>query len=403
MSTIRERKWVYLGTTVLVAVASVGAASLLHGTGNGAVDAVSATVSTAAAAVAPPPPPSVDVAPVVAETITEFQSYSGRLQAINQVAIRPLVSGTIVSVHFQDGAMVKKGEPLFTIDPRPYQAAVDRAAAQLAAAQAGSGYATSDAERAQRLLTDNAIAKRDYDQKQNAAREGVANVKAAQAALESAQVDLSYTHIVSPIDGRASRAELTVGNVVSTGANAPLLTTVVSVSPIYAAFDVDEQTYLNDLAKDKASTATVPVNLGLANETGYSRQGHIDSVDNSLDTRSGTIRVRARFDNTDGALVPGLYARVEVGGGRPHPAVMITDAAVGTDQDKKYVLVVDKDNKAQYREVTLGSEHDGLRIITQGLAPGERIVVNGLQRVRPSNPVTPHDVGMTGVAASNAS
>ena len=402
MSTIRERKWAYLGATVLVAVASVGAIGLLHGTGNGAIDAASA-------APAPPPPPSVDVAPVIAKTITEYQAYSGRLQAINQVAIRPLVSGTIVAVHFQDGAMVKKGQPLFTIDPRPYQAAVDRAAAQLAAAQAGSGYATSDAERAQRLLTDNAISKRDYDQKQNAAREDLANVKAAKAALESAQVDLSYTAIASPIDGRASRAELTVGNVVSTGANAPLLTTIVSVSPMYASFDVDEQTYLNDLAKDKATVASVPVNLGLANETGYSRQGHIDSVDNSLDTRSGTIRVRARFDNADGVLLPGLYARVEVGGGRPHPAVMVTDAAVGTDQDKKFVLVVDKDNKAQYRQVTLGAEHDGLRIITQGLAPGERIVVNGLQRVRPSSPVTPHEVAMTagivgdGAAGSSAS
>ncbi|HEV7803148.1 MAG TPA: efflux RND transporter periplasmic adaptor subunit, partial [Burkholderiales bacterium] len=315
----------------------------------------------------------------------------------DKVEIRPLVPGTIVAVNFRDGALVKKGDPLFTIDPRPYLAEVDRASAQLAAAQARNGYATTDAARADRLLVDNAIAKRDYDQAQNAAREAQANLKAAQAALETAKINLGYTNIVAPVSGRVSRAEMTVGNIVSTGSSAPLLTTLVSVSPIYASFDVDEQTYLRYLSHD--SRASVPVSLGLANEDGYSREGKVDSVDNRLDTNSGTIRVRARFDNGDGALLPGLYARIKVGGGAPHPAVLIDDAAIGTDQDKKFVMVVDRDNRAQYREVTLGTQNDGLRVIVKGLQPGERIVINGLQRVRPNDVIKPNVVVMSGASA----
>jgi multidrug efflux system membrane fusion protein len=196
---------------------------------------------------------------------------------------------------------------------------------------------------------------------------------------------------------------MTVGNIVSTGSSAPLLTTLVSVSPIYASFDVDEQTYLRYLSHD--SRASVPVSLGLANEDGYSRDGKVDSVDNRLDTGSGTIRVRARFDNGDGALVPGLYARVKVGGGAPHPAVLVDDAAIGTDQDKKFVMVVDHDNRAQYREVTLGTQSDGLRVIVKGLQPGERIVINGLQRVRPNDVIKPNAVAMSSAspAVKNAS
>ncbi len=393
MSTTRNRASrtsLFAGVTLFIAVA--GAAAFIH-------YRTAPFVETASAALTPPAPPQVDVATVVAKTITDMQQYSGRLQAVGNVEIRPLVPGTIVAVHFKDGALVKQGDPLFTIDPRPYAAAVDQAAAQLAAAEARNGYAASDATRAERLLADNAIAKRDYDEKQNAAHEALANVAAAKAALTSARINLSYTNITAPISGRVSRAEMTVGNIVSTGASAPLLTTLVSESPIYAAFDVDEQTYLRYLSKD--GRGSVPVMLGLADESGYSRQGVVDSVDNRLDTSSGTIRVRARFDNADGALVPGLYARVEVGGGTPHPAVMVADAAIGTDQDKKFVMIVDKDNKAQYREVTLGNEHDGLRVIAAGLTPGDRIVVNGLQRARPGSAVTPNPVPMTGAPTSD--
>ncbi|WP_321927795.1 efflux RND transporter periplasmic adaptor subunit [Paraburkholderia guartelaensis] len=390
MNTNRKRISVALGA--LAIVGSVAGVAYLRG--------ADTAVSSARAADAPPPAVAVDVASVVSRTITDWQNYSGRLEAVDHVDVRPLVSGTIVAVHFKDGALVKKGDPLFTIDPRPYQAEVDRATAQLAAAKARAAYTSADASRADRLLADNAIAKRDYDEKQNAAREAAAAVKGTEAALEAAQINVGYTNITAPVTGRVSRAELTVGNVVSVGSSAPLLTTLVSVSPIYASFDVDEQTYLQYLGRDRS--VKVPVTLGLANETGYSRKGAITSVDNRFDTSSATIRVRATFDNTDGSLVPGLYARVRVGGGQAHPAILIDDAAVGTDQAKKFVLVVDAANKVQYREITLGALHDNLRVVTSGLKDGERIVVNGMMKARPGDTVQPKQAEMP-AAAKNAS
>ncbi|TAM53213.1 MAG: efflux RND transporter periplasmic adaptor subunit [Paraburkholderia sp.] len=373
----------------VAAVAGVGAFSAMR-------------VNASAPAQAAPMAPEVDVASVLNKTVTDWQSYSGRLEAVDRVDVRPQVSGTIVSVDFKDGALVKKGQTLFVIDPRPYAAEVDRAKAQLAAAKARESYAQADWQRAQRLMADNAIAKRDYDEKQNNALGAAADVKAAQAALEAAQINLGYTTIVAPVAGRVSRAEITVGNVVSAGASAAPLTTLVSVSPIYASFDVDEQTYLQYIGRARSGT-NVPVDLGLANETGYSRKGTIASVDNRLDTSSGTIRVRARFDNPDGTLVPGLYARVKVGGGQPHPALLIDEAAIGTDQDKKYVLVVDKKGAVAYREVKLGALHGNLRVITAGLSADERIVVNGVQRVRPGQTVRAHMVPMTDDPSSNGS
>lgn len=337
-------------------------------------------------------PLDVDVAAVISTTITDYQHYSGRTEAINRVEIRPLVPGTIVGVHFTDGALVKRGDLLFTIDPRPFVAEVDRATAELAAARARDGYASTDAVRAQRLLTDNAIAKREYDRAQNAAREATANVLSAQAALERAKVNLTYTAIVAPVAGRVSRAEMTLGNVVSSGTNAPVLTTLVSLSPIYASFDVDEQTYLRYLSR--RGDSNIPVSMGLANETGFSREGKVNSVDNQMDTGSGTIRVRAIFDNTDYSLVPGLYARIKVGGGSPHAAVLVLTAAVGTDQDKTFVFVVNESNRILYREVTIDSERDGLSVVTSGLKPGEKIVVGGVQRVKANDLVQPHEIAM---------
>jgi len=368
--------------------------------GIGAFSAI--RVNASAPAQAAPMAPEVDVASVLNKTVTDWQSYSGRLEAVDRVDVRPQVSGTIVSVDFKDGALVKKGQTLFVIDPRPYAAEVDRAKAQLAAAKARESYAQTDWQRAQRLMADNAIAKRDYDEKQNNALGAAADVKAAQAALEAAQINLGYTTIVAPVAGRVSRAEITVGNVVSAGASAPPLTTLVSVSPIYPSFDVAEQPYLQYIGRARSGT-NVPVELGLANETGYSRKGTIASVDNRLDTSSGTIRVRARFDNPDGTLVPGLYARVKVGGGQPHPALLIDEAAIGTDQDKKYVLVVDKKGAVAYREVKLGALHGNLRVIASGLSADERIVVNGVQRVRPGQTVRAHMVPMTDDPSSNGS
>lgn len=344
--------------------------------------------------------PEVEVAAVIARQIAERQSYSGRLEAVDRVDIRPLVSGRIVAVHFKDGAVVRKGDPLFTIDAQPYQAEYDRADAQLAAAQARASLAAGEAERASKLIEGNAIARRDFDNRQNAAREAAAEVKAAKAALEAARVNLSYTAVVAPVSGRVSRAELTLGNVVTAGANAPVLTTLVSTSPIYASFSVDEQTYLRHL---RTAGVKVPVSLGLSNEAGYGREGVVSSVDNRLDTVSGTIRVRASFDNADGALVPGLYARVLVGGARPRDAVLIDDAAIGTDQARKFVLVVDGESKAQYREVRLGDLHEGFRVVESGLKAGDRVIVNGVQRARPGERISAKLVDMAGVPARRKS
>jgi membrane fusion protein, multidrug efflux system len=340
-------------------------------------------------------PPEVDVANVLSRTITEWQTYSGHLEAVERVDVRPLVSGAIASVNFRDGALVQKGDVLFVIDPRQYQAEVDRLAAQLAAAKAHVSYVQSDWERAQRLIGDHAIARRDYDEKQNAALEAAANVRAANAALEAARINLSYTRIVAPVTGRVSRAEMTVGNVVSAGASAAPLTTLVSVSPIYAAFEIDEQAYLHYM-RGAHDNRKIPVAIGFANEAGYSRAGVIESIDNRLDMATGTIRVRARLDNHDGTLAPGLYARVRVGGAAPHEALLIDDSAIGTNQNKKFVLVVDEAGHVSYREVQLGTQQGNQRVITSGLSANERIVVSGTQRVQPGQQVKVHLVPMTG-------
>jgi multidrug efflux system membrane fusion protein len=384
---IRHRKYVVYATLGVVVAAGLGvfvtgrSHAVIAAPGTGSVQAI-----------------EVDVAQVTATTITDYQSYFGRIEAIDKVEIRPLVPGTIVGVHFSDGALVNKGDLLFTIDQRPYKAAVDRASGELAAARARNVYASTDAARAERLVASNALARREYDLAQKDALEAAANVLSAQAALEAANVNLSYTRIVAPVAGRASRAEWTLGNVVSAGANAPVLTTVVSISPIYASFDVDEQTYLRYLSGN--SGVDVPVFLGLANESAYSREGKVSSVDNQLNTGAGTIRVRALFENKDKSLIPGLYARIKVGGGAPHPAVLVISAAIGTDQDKNYVMVMGSDRRVRYRTVALGAERDGMTVIPAGLAPGETVVVNGLQRVRSNDLVRPHTVEM--MAALNA-
>lgn len=343
----------------------------------------------------PPPAPAIEVAAVVGQTITEWDEFSGRLEAVDRVEIRPRVGGTIDAVHFREGALVKKGDPLFTIDPRPYAAEVARAEADLAAAQVRAAHAQSEQARAQRLLDDNAISRREFDERIHTARETSANVRGAQAQLETARLNLAYTRITAPVTGRVSRAEITVGNLVAPGATSPALTTVVSVSPVYASFEIDEQSYLRYTAPGAGGgQANLPVYLGLANEEGNPHEGKIQSVDNRLDPRSGTIRVRAVFQNEDGRLLPGLYAKVKLGGGAPHAAVLVNDRAVGTDQGKKFVLVLDNANKLVYREVELGPNHDGLRVIRKGLKPGENIVVNGLQRVRPGDTVQPKPVAM---------
>jgi len=385
--TLRHR---YTVTAAVFAVIAIAVAGTLSAIG----------VDSTANAQQAPQAAGVDVAEVVSKQITDWQQYSGRLEAVDRVEIRPLVSGTLTAVHFKDGAMVKKGDVLFTIDPRPYAAEVARAQAQLAGAEARAAYTASDVARGQRLLGDNAIAKRDYEEKQNASREAAANVQAAQAALRSAKLNLEYTQITAPVSGRMSRAEITVGNIVSVGSATPALSTLVSMSKIYASFDVDEQSFLKYVNPARAKGTQVPVFLGLANEDAYSREGKVGSIDNRVDTASGTVRVRAVFDNADGQLLPGLYARIRLGGGAPREALLIDEKALGTDQDKRFVLVLDKDNHATYREVRVGANQDGLRVIESGLKSGERIVVNGLQRVRPGDTVAPNLVPMVKVAGA---
>lgn len=340
-----------------------------------------------------PPAATVDVASVVSQTITDWQEYSGRLEAIDQVDVRPQVSGKLIAVHFKDGSLVNKGDLLFTIDPRPFEAELNRAKAQLASAEAQVTYSSANLGRNQRLIQSNAIAHQELDQAENEARSANANLQAAKAAVETARLNLEYTRITAPVSGRISRAEVTVGNVVSAGNGAQVLTSLVSVSRLYASFDVDEQTYLKYISNQRNS-AQVPVYLGLANESGFSREGYISSIDNNLNTTSGTIRVRATFDNPKGVMLPGLYARIRLGGGQPRAAILINPTAIGVDQDKRFVVVVDAKNQTAYREVKLGTQQDGLQIINSGLQVGDRIVVNGLQRIRPGDPVSPHLVPM---------
>ena len=341
-----------------------------------------------------------DVAQVIAKDISDWQSYSERLEAIDHADIHALVPGTISEIYFHDGQLVKKGDPLFLIDPRPYTAAVDQVKAEVAASKVRAAFAQADYERAQKLLADNAISKRDFDDRRDQTLSADAAVKAAEAALEVAQVNLGYTRVTAPVSGRMSRAEQTLGNTVNAGNGSPKLRTLISVSPIYAYFDVDEQTYLLDLSR--LGRESVPVRLGLASETGYSRIGKVASVDNAPGPCSGTIRVRAIFQNDDGVLVPGLYARIQVGSSRPHPAILIDEKSVVTDRARKFVLVVDSQNHAQYREVVEGPHYEGLTEIRSGLKLGESIVVIGLQRVHPGDVVKPNLVPMTGEKLAQA-
>jgi multidrug efflux system membrane fusion protein len=365
----------------------------------GGVGTASFTSRASKAPAAQSAPAAVSVAAVLEKSVVEWDDFSGRVEAIERVEIRPRVAGTIDAVHFKEGQLVKKGDALFTIDPRPYQAELARAEAAQAGAQARLVLAKTEIDRTRKLVEAHAAAQRELDQRDNALREADAALKAADAAVLSARLNLQYTAITAPVSGRVSRAELTVGNLVAAGAAAPALTTLVSVSPVYVNFEVDEQAYIRYAANGVAGNSgidRIPVSIGLASEDGYPHQGHLKSVDNRLDTTSGTIRVRAVFDNANGLLTPGMYARVRMGGSAAKTALLIDDKAVGTDQDKKFVMVVGADNKAVYRAVTLGPMVDGLRIVRSGLNKGEHIVVNGLQRVRPNDVVAPVTVSMDG-------
>ena len=355
-------------------------------------------------AAAPPPAPQVTVARVISRTVTDSETFSGRFEAVNHVDVRPRVTGYISSVDFADGAVVKKGQVLFVIDPRPYQADYQRAAADLDQARAQAALARSEQIRAVNLFAANAISKDEFDTRTANARQSAANVGAAKAALDSAALNLTFTRVTAPITGRVSRAIVTDGNLVTNGQT--LLTTVVSLSPIYVQFNADEQAYLtfekyaaNNGRKD-APTKAGPdglgnaVYVGLADENGYPHEGHLVFMDNSLDAETGTIYARALLPNSDGHFVPGLFARVKLIGNDRYPAVLVNDSAIGTDQTMRYVLLLGPDNKVEYRPVELGPLVDGLRVVRSGLKPGDTIVVNGLMRVRPGMQVSPQLIAM---------
>jgi multidrug efflux system membrane fusion protein len=340
----------------------------------------------------PPPPMQVAVASVIERDVTEWDEFTGRLQAVDSVEVRPRVSGFVSAVRFSEGAMVRKGDLLFQIDPRPFQAEVDRLQAELTRAQATVQRATSELERAARLRKENAIPVEEHDRRASFAQESAAQVSAVEAALRAAQLNLEFTQVTSPISGRVSRAIVTEGNLVSSGqGQATLLTTVVSLDPVYAYFDADEQIYLKYTTGGSRNRGSIDrhIRMALSNEEGYPREGTLDFIDNQLDNSTGTIRGRAVFRNTDGQLTPGLFVRLRLAGGGQYHGLLIQDRAVGTDLSKKFVYVVSPKKEIEYRPVTLGPIVDGLRVVRTGLKPGESVVVNGLQRIRPGITVAP--------------
>ncbi len=335
---------------------------------------------------APPPPPSVTVATATRGDVTDWAEFTGRFEAVNRVELRPRVSGYIEEVRFTEGREVKKGEVLFVIDPRPYKAELERAEGELARVKSQAAYAEGESQRAERLMASRAISQEERDQRVSQHRQSLGDIRSAQAAVDAARLNLEFTRVSSPIDGRVSRALITAGNYVGAGAN--VLTSVVSVDPIYVAFDGDEQSYLH-FRPQVGGQGSASVHVGLADENGYPHQGQLNFLDNALDPATGTIRVRALLSNPDRRFTPGLFARVRLPGSERYATTLIPEAAIATDQDRRYVLVVADDGTVQYRPVQLGALHEGRRVVREGLAPGERVVVSGLMRAMPGTKVTP--------------
>ncbi len=356
--------------------------------------------ATAPAEAAPQAMP-VSVAVVEPRDTIVWDEFSGRLEAVERVEIRSRVAGAMQSVHFREGALVKEGDLLITIDPAPFAAEVRRAEAVVVAAQSRVALTRNELERGQRLFESRNMSQRDLDTRLNAQREAEANLRAAQAELQAAKLNLGYTEVRAPVAGRVGKLEITVGNLVAAGPDAPVLTTLVSVDPIYASFNADEQVVMRALqavGSDGGSPQVerIPVRMSTVTSNGTPYQGRLQLIDNQVDTRSGTVRVRAVFDNRDGSLMPGQFARLRMGRARSESLLLVTERAVGTDQNKKFVMVIGADSKAEYREVTLGATVDGLRVVTAGLKAGEQVVVNGLQRIRPGMLVAPQLVRMDG-------
>jgi RND family efflux transporter MFP subunit len=341
---------------------------------------------------APPPPPEVTVAQVRSEEMAEWDEYQGVFQAVDRVDVRPRVSGYLIRVAFTEGTEVRKGDVLFEIDPEPYQATLDERKADLTRAQARLSLTERDAQRGERLAAAQAISQEEQDTRLTLVSEAKAEVAAAEAAVRAAELDLGFTKVRSPVNGRTSRAEVTAGNLVSSGpGEATELTTIVSLDPIYVYFEGDESAYLRyahlDRTGERASSrrAANPVQIGLADEEGFPHRGRMDFVDNRLDRETGTIRARAVVPNRDRLFTPGMFARVRLIGSGVRRVTVIPEVAVSTDQDRKFVFVLHPDSSTvAYRAVVLGRQVDGQRrIIRDGLNPGEQVVVNGFARIRP--------------------
>ena len=352
--------------------------------------------------------PEVSVAQVIEKRVKDWDEFTGRLQAVETVEIRPRVSGYIDKVAFTEGGMVKSGDLLFVIDPRPYQAEYGRAAADVKRFKTALDLARIELVRVQRLRDSGAVSEEELDQRKSSVAQGEANVAGSEAALETASLNLNFTRVTSPIAGRVSRAEVTRGNLVTGGNNGgTLLTSVVSMDPIYLYFDGDEQAYLRYTKmarsgeRQSSRDTPNPVQVGLADEEGFPHPGTVDFVDNQLNPQTGTIRARAVLPNKDGQFTPGMFARVQLLGSGEYTAILIEDRAVNTDQNQKYVLLLGANNQIEYRKVKLGRVINGLRVVLEGLKPGDVIVVNGAQRVHPGITVTPQRIVM-GAAAPNA-
>ncbi|MGO2466357.1 MAG: efflux RND transporter periplasmic adaptor subunit [Serratia proteamaculans] len=347
---------------------------------------------------AAPPPPAVSTADVVIKPISQWDAFNGRIEAVQSVQLRPRVSGYIDKVNYTEGDEVKKGQVLFTIDDRTYRAAREQAQAELVRARNQAALARSESGRTEKLIGSQAISTEVWEQRRSSAAQAQSNVLAAQAQFDLAQLNLDFTRVIAPIDGRASRAMITAGNLVTTGDSASVLTTLVSLDKVYVYFDVDEATFLR-YQNDGRRTAKLPVKVGLVGEDGYPHQGTVDFTDNQLNAGTGTIRMRALLENAERRFTPGLFARVQMPGSAVFNAMLINDKSVLTDQDRKFVYIVDKDGKAQRRDIEVGRVADGLRIVQKGLAAGDRVIVDGMQKVfMPGMPVNAKTVANTASA-----
>jgi len=345
-----------------------------------------------------PPAPQVTVAQVINERVTQWDEFTGRLEAPQTVALRPRVSGYIKQVVFNEGALIKAGQVLFKIDAKPFIAQVNRLKAEVNDAKSQALLAKRELQRGQRLKKKNAISQEELDNRLARQQQSAAHVQSQVAALATAQLDLDYTQVKAPISGRISRAFITKGNYVTAGQSE--LTSLVSTDKVYAYFDADERTFLNYMQQARQANATKthdrksPVMMGLAIDQDFPYSGHIDFIDNQVNRDTGTIRGRAVFDNSDGRFTPGLFARMKLVSSASYQGILIDDKAISTDLNNKFVLILDQDNTVQYRRVVLGQKHHNLRLIKDGLSAGDTIVVKGLQRVRPGAQVNAKRIAM---------